>query len=74
MRYAVAFALLLLVAFQAKTINQVVKMQGQIFDLHQTVSCLEGGNKVDQKFNVGPDEYNRICMLDGKPWISWRRG
>ncbi|OKP79748.1 hypothetical protein BTE77_06560 [Ensifer adhaerens] len=73
-KYLAAITLLLLVALQVKTISQVSEMQDQIWDLRHTAACLELGYQVEHKVNVGPEEFNRVCLIDGKPWVSWRRG
>jgi hypothetical protein len=38
-------------------------------DIEMTAVCINGGNTVENR----DEEYNRVCLLDGKPWVSWKR-
>lgn len=38
-------------------------------DIEMTAVCINGGNTVENR----DEEYNRVCLKDGKPWVSWKR-
>ena len=62
--YGVLFA----AALATYTLREVRGLQHEIFDIHMTLSCIEGGQTVVDR---PKEEMNRVCQMDGKDWIHW---
>lgn len=70
-RSIAAIAISALVVAQVGTQIRLAGMSKTISDLRLTTACLELGYKVEQKVNPKPGDLNRVCTIDGRPWISW---